>query len=100
MAAKYEHDRLRADFWRRVAEAKITLISSNDLSDTETTKEQADAFLQQHTPGQQVAAFCLQCCCCLPSKVHLSPTNAVQAETTEQAVPMDEEEEDEFAGME
>lgn len=54
MAAKYEHDRLRADFWKRVTEAKISLISSDELADMPTSKQESEAFLQQHTPGQQV----------------------------------------------
>ena len=58
MAAKYEHDRLRADFWRRVTDAKITLVSTDESSAVETTHDQSVAFLQQHTPTQQVAASC------------------------------------------
>lgn len=53
MASKYEHDRLRADFWKRVMAAKISLISHDELADT-VTKQESEAFLQQHTPGQQV----------------------------------------------
>jgi hypothetical protein len=58
MAAKYEHDRLRADFWRRITDAKITLVSTDESSAVETTHDQSEAFLQQHTPTQQVAASC------------------------------------------
>ncbi|KAL0036571.1 hypothetical protein WJX79_000925 [Trebouxia sp. C0005] len=74
MAAKYEHDRLRADFWRRITDAKITLVSTDESSAVETTRDQSEAFLQQHTPTQQAEA--------------------------QEAAPMEEEEEDEFAGME
>lgn len=54
MATKYEHDRLRADFWKRVTDAKISLVSTDEASDVETTTEQSEAFLQQHMPTQQV----------------------------------------------
>ncbi len=58
MAAKYEHDRLRADFWRRITDAKITLVSADESSAVKTTHDQSEAFLQQHTPTQQVPASC------------------------------------------
>ena len=54
MAAKYEHDRLRADFWKHVMDAKISLISADELAEVGTSKQEAEAFLLQHTPGQQV----------------------------------------------
>jgi len=58
MAAKYEHDRLRADFWRKITDAKITLVCTDESSAVETTSDQAEAFLQHHTPTQQVPASC------------------------------------------
>ncbi len=61
MAAKYEHDRLRSDSWRSIMDAKISLINNVELSDMETTKEESEAFLQQHTPSQQVLASLLLC---------------------------------------
>ena len=57
MASKYEHDRLRADFWKRVMEAKISLISNDELADVEVSKEESQAFVKQHTPSQQVQAW-------------------------------------------
>ena len=57
MASKYEHDRLRADFWKRVMEAKISLISNDELADVEISKQEAEAFVKQHTPSQQVQAW-------------------------------------------
>ena len=66
MATKYEHDRLRADFWKRVTDAKISLVSTDEASDVETTTEQSEAFLQQHMPTEQVLvlqelAYCFAC---------------------------------------
>ena len=54
MATKYEHDRLRADFWKRVMEAKISLMNSDELADMQTSKQESEAFLQRHTSGHQV----------------------------------------------
>lgn len=54
MASKYEHDRLRADFWKRVMEAKISLISNDELADMGVSRQESEAFMKQHTPGQQV----------------------------------------------
>ena len=53
-AAKYEHDQLRADFWRRLIDDKISLINSDEASDVETTKQQSEDFLKQHTHQPQV----------------------------------------------
>ena len=61
MAAKYEHDRLRADFWRRIMDDKISLLSSDEVADIETTKQESEAFLQQHMLGQQVLLFTMRC---------------------------------------
>ncbi|KAL3159758.1 ATP-dependent DNA helicase II subunit 2 [Trebouxia sp. C0009 RCD-2024] len=74
MASKYEHDQLRADFWKRVMEAKISLISDDELADVGVSRQESEAFVKQHTPGQQAE--------------------------TQAAAPMDVEEEDEFAGIE
>lgn len=54
LASKYEHDRLRADFWKRVMEAKVSLISNDEQADIEVSKQESEAFAKQHTPSQQV----------------------------------------------
>lgn len=61
MASKYEHDRLRADFWKRVMEAKISLISNDELADVGVSRQESEAFVKQHTPGQQVNSRLLLC---------------------------------------
>ena len=35
-------------------EAKISLISDDELADMEVSKQESEAFLKQHTPGEQV----------------------------------------------
>lgn len=61
MASKYEHDQLRADFWKRVMEAKISLISDDELADVGVSRQESEAFVKQHTPGQQVNSRLLLC---------------------------------------
>ncbi|KAK9814489.1 hypothetical protein WJX72_006674 [[Myrmecia] bisecta] len=74
LAADYEHSRLRADFWKRVHTAGVTLISEDEAAGAGVSKSEALDFLRQHGPAAQ----------------------AVEVKPPE---PM-EEEEDEFAGME
>lgn len=38
-------------------EAKISLISNDELADVATSKEESEAFVKQHTPSQQVQAW-------------------------------------------
>lgn len=54
LASKYEHDRLRADFWKRVMEANISLIHNDEQADIEVSKQESEAFARQHTLSQQV----------------------------------------------
>lgn len=54
MAAKYEHDKLRADFWARMTDSRISLISDDEVADTGISKQTADDWLKQHTPGPKV----------------------------------------------
>ena len=52
---RYEHDRYKAGFWRRVADASITLISDNEAGQSVGTSTQAAAdFLAQHSAQRQV----------------------------------------------
>ena len=54
MASKYEQDQLRADFWRKVTDDQISLVSSDEASDVQTSNQQSEDFLISHTHQQQV----------------------------------------------
>lgn len=68
VATKYEDDKLRADFWKRILDAEISLISKTDLPSIDLTQHAADEWLKKHTPDPQVchvvvaAALCSQSC--------------------------------------
>lgn len=68
VATKYEDDKLRADLWKRVLDAEITLISKTDLPSIDLTQHAADEWLKKHTLDPQVchvvvaATLCHQNC--------------------------------------
>ena len=58
MAAKYKQDKLRADFWARIADTRISLISDDELPNIGTSKQASDDWLKQHAPGPKVGVAC------------------------------------------
>ena len=68
MAARYEHDKLRADLWARVTDTQVSLVSQDEASDVDVTKQASEEWLKKHTPGPKVLSMShapFRVCCSL-----------------------------------
>lgn len=54
VASKYENDKLRADFWTRITDSKVSLISKTEVADVDVTEQAADEWLKKRTLSSKV----------------------------------------------